>query len=466
MAGLSHDNWSLVWISNTSDFQSKLAPATDFGVGFAILIVVLLSVLGNGLVLVTSYRRRHRMRDSELLCVNLAVVDFLGCVCLYPLSILSSFSHAWLGGWPTCIYYGLGCYIFGLCGMFTIAAISVIRYVKTCHGPLYGANIQVLCVSSWLLATAWSLLPLLGWGEYVPEPYGLSCTVAWRRYHSSLKDATYVVLSFAVFVLVPVLLIVASQALILRKLCRITYRLRTDGVRTNLKRTERRLSVMFFCISLGFVVAWSPYAIVSFLFIFHREEQVYMQPAGFVFPALFAKSSHIYNPLIYFYFNKAFRQDLRLLLSSLFPGLLPNRVGVHGAQPTAQLNVLPGIHIQLQEGIRKASGQGQGPRAAGGHSRVAPSESGVAGSVAGGVRGIIRLVKVRSSNSKSDRRSRSLAAAAAGDAAVGREAAAIGSSSGGLSSCDGPCQCCMPRVRVAPLGHQPPAVREFLPIST
>lgn len=99
---------------------------------------VLLSVLGNGLVLVICSRRRKKMVGSELLCVNLAVVDFLCCICFYPLSILSSFNHAWLGENITCVYYGLGCYIFGLCGMFTITAISIIRYLKTCYSLGYG----------------------------------------------------------------------------------------------------------------------------------------------------------------------------------------------------------------------------------------------------------------------------------------------------------------------------------------
>jgi len=99
---------------------------------------VVLSLLGNGVVLLISFRRRKRMVGSELLFVNLAVVDFLCCVCFYPLSIVSSFSHAWLGQGLTCVYYGLGCYAFGLCGMFTVAAISVIRYLKTCYRLVYG----------------------------------------------------------------------------------------------------------------------------------------------------------------------------------------------------------------------------------------------------------------------------------------------------------------------------------------
>ncbi|XP_064864548.1 opsin 8, group member c [Oncorhynchus nerka] len=337
-----------------SIFSSKLAPGADIGVGFTILSIVLLSVLGNGLVLVISYRRRKKMVGSELLCVNLAVVDFLCCICFYPLSILSSFNHAWLGHHVTCVYYGLGCYIFGLCGMFTIAAISVIRYLKTFYNLVYavwldGANIRLVCCASWLIAAVWSSFPLFGWGEYVPEPYGLSCTIAWHSYHTSFKDAFYVICSFSCFMLVPVLLIVMSQIQILYKVYHFTYALSARGIRTNLRHAEKRLSMMFFCISLGFVTAWAPYAVVSFLFIFHKDNR-YMAPGGFVFPALFAKSSHIYNPFIYFYFNKAFRQELRCLLRSFCPRLARNRVGVRSAMGQEGLPGGPHpIQIQLQE---------------------------------------------------------------------------------------------------------------------
>ncbi|XP_076613029.1 opsin 8, group member c [Chaetodon auriga] len=334
-----------------SVFTSKLTPAADTCVGLTILCVVLLSVLGNGLVLVICYRRRKKMAGSELLCVNLAVVDFLCCICFYPLSILSSFHHAWLGEDITCVYYGLGCYIFGLCGMFTIAAISITRYLKTCYSLVYavwleGANSRIVCGGIWLVATVWSSFPLFGWGEYVPEPYGLSCTIAWRGYHTSAKDAFYVICSFACFTLVPVLLIVVSQCRILYKVSRFSYSLSARGIPNNLRYAEKRLSVMFFCISLGFVIAWAPYAVVSFLFIFHKGNW-YMAPEGFVFPALFAKSSHIYNPFIYFYFNKTFQQEFRRLLLSFWPKLGGNRVGVHismGHQAPSHP-----IHIQLQE---------------------------------------------------------------------------------------------------------------------
>ncbi|XP_057679258.1 opsin 8, group member c isoform X1 [Corythoichthys intestinalis] len=333
-----------------SSFTSKLSFSADICVGLAILSVVFLSVMGNGIVLVICYRRRNKMVGSELLCVNLAVVDFLCCICFYPLSIISSFHHAWLGENVTCIYYGLGCYIFGLCGMFTIAAISIIRYLKICYSLvselwLEKPNIRLVCCVIWLVSTVWSSFPLFGWGEYVPEPYGLSCTIAWRGYHTSAKDAFYVICSFVCFILTPMLFIVMSHCQTLYKISRFSSSLSARGIHNNLRRAEKRLSMMFFCISLGFVIAWMPYTIVSFLFIFHKEDH-YMSPEGFVFPALFAKSSHVYNPFIYFYFNKTFQKELRSLLDIICPKMGRNRVSAHNA---LNIQAPDPIHIQLQE---------------------------------------------------------------------------------------------------------------------
>lgn len=109
---------------------------------------------------------------------------------------------------------------------------------------LEGANLRLACCAIWLVAAVWSSFPLFGWGEYVPEPYGLSCTIAWRGYHTSAKDAFYVICSFVCFTLVPVLLIVVSQCQILYKVSRFSYSLSARGIRNNLRHTEKRLSMV------------------------------------------------------------------------------------------------------------------------------------------------------------------------------------------------------------------------------
>lgn len=108
---------------------------------------------------------------------------------------------------------------------------------------LEGANIRIAC-TVWLVAAVWSSFPLLGWGEYVPEPYGLSCTIAWRGYHTSAKDAFYVICSFACFTLVPVLFIVVSQCRIIYKVSRFSDSLSARGIHNNLRYAEKRLSMV------------------------------------------------------------------------------------------------------------------------------------------------------------------------------------------------------------------------------
>lgn len=38
-----------------------------------------------------------------------------------------------------------------------------------------------MCAWIWLYGLIWALLPVLGWGRYGPEPFGLSCSLAWAQ---------------------------------------------------------------------------------------------------------------------------------------------------------------------------------------------------------------------------------------------------------------------------------------------
>lgn len=275
----------------------------------------LLSVLGNGLVLLISYRHRKRMVAWEVLWFSLALVDLFCCILFYPLSISSSFHHTWLGGSISCTYYAFGRYVSSLGSALTITAISGLRYLKICHGLVYGevangrryvtagpgssralspicgcsryrrwtggwmwptrtlcsdiykndqcsstcgcsgvskcksvftaawirgANLRSACCLIWLVATVWASLPLLGWGEYVPEPYGLSCSMSWSGYHT--KDAFYIVCSFSLFTLIPFLLTVVFQCRIMSSVSRLSNQVSVGDIRRKLKQREHRLS--------------------------------------------------------------------------------------------------------------------------------------------------------------------------------------------------------------------------------
>ncbi len=68
-------------------------------------------------------------------------------------------------------------------------------------------------------------------------------------------------------------------------------------------------------VCVGFFAAWSPYALVSMWAAFGHFENI--PPMAFAIPAVFAKSSTLYNPLIYLLLKPNFRhllcKDMRSL---------------------------------------------------------------------------------------------------------------------------------------------------------
>lgn len=61
-------------------------------------------------------------------------------------------------------------------------------------------------------------------------------------------------------------------------------------------------------VCIGFLTAWSPYAVVSMWAAFGNSTEV--PPMAFALAAIFAKSSTIYNPVVYLAFKPNFRKSL------------------------------------------------------------------------------------------------------------------------------------------------------------
>lgn len=68
------------------------------------------------------------MKPPELLCVNLAVTDLGAAVTMYPLSVASAWSHRWIGGHATCIYYGLAGFLFGVASIMNLTILAIVRF--------------------------------------------------------------------------------------------------------------------------------------------------------------------------------------------------------------------------------------------------------------------------------------------------------------------------------------------------
>lgn len=92
-------------------------------------IPAVLSIVGNLLVLIVAFKRSSRMKPPELLSVNLAMTDLGAAVTMYPLAVASAWSHRWLGGDVSCVYYGLAGFFFGMASIMNLTILAVVRLI-------------------------------------------------------------------------------------------------------------------------------------------------------------------------------------------------------------------------------------------------------------------------------------------------------------------------------------------------
>lgn len=71
-------------------------------------------------------------------------------------------------------------------------------------------------------------------------------------------------------------------------------------------KAEARIAWMVVLMVVAFLVSWMPYATVALTVVFNPA--INFSPLVKVMPIYMAKSSTIYNPMIYIYMNKQVRQ--------------------------------------------------------------------------------------------------------------------------------------------------------------
>uniref|UniRef100_A0A8D0HLU6 G-protein coupled receptors family 1 profile domain-containing protein n=1 Tax=Sphenodon punctatus TaxID=8508 RepID=A0A8D0HLU6_SPHPU len=297
-------------------YLSKLHPMVDYGAGLFVLIIAILTILGNSAVLATAAKRSSRLKSPELLTVNLAISDLGMAISMYPLTIASAWKHAWLGGDASCIYYALMGFLFGVSSIMTLCVMAVIRFLVTTSSKTnsnkISRNIILISITLiWLYSLLWAILPLLGWGYYGTEPFGISCTIAWNEFHNSSNGSSFIISMFVLCTILPALTITTCYLGIAWKVHKTYQAIQNFDRIPNVAKLEKKLTLMAVLVSVGFLGAWAPYAVVSFWSIFKSSSSIPAVVA--LLPCLFAKSSTAYNPFIYYIFSKTFRCEIKQL---------------------------------------------------------------------------------------------------------------------------------------------------------
>ncbi|XP_062261120.1 opsin 7, group member a [Platichthys flesus] len=307
-------------LNEDAAFQSKIPEPLDITVAVVYFVFGVCSLFGNSTLLYVSYKKKRHLKPAEYFIINLAVSDLGLTLSLYPMAISSSFYHRWLYGRTLCSVYAFCGMLFGLCSLTTLTLLSVVCFVKVCY-PHYGNRFNsvhghLLIACAWFYALFFACSPLAHWGEYGPEPYGTACCIDWRRTNQNTTARSFSVALFVFCYILPCCVIVASYTGIL-----VTVQASRKSMEQHASRPTHMSSIQAIIVKLsvavciGFFAAWSPYAVVSMWAAFGQINNI--PPLAFALPAMFAKSSTIYNPIIYLTLRPNFRRMISRDLGTL-----------------------------------------------------------------------------------------------------------------------------------------------------
>ncbi|XP_056423331.1 visual pigment-like receptor peropsin [Hyla sarda] len=309
------------WRNNNMTLPQKENPLSEQGetiIGVYLLCLGWMSWFGNSIVIFILYKQRNSLLPTDYLTFNLAVSDASISVFGYSRGIIDIFNVFRDDGFLitsiwTCQVDGFLTLLFGLASINTLTLISVTRYIKGCHPQrancISNGSITISLVLIWIAALFWSVAPLLGWGSYRDRMYG-TCEIDWTKASFSTIFKSYIVSIFICCFFLPVLVMVFCYVSIINTV-KSSRALTTEGnLSERQRKMERDVTRVSIVICTAFIIAWSPYAVISMW----SASGYYVPSLTSILASLFAKSASFYNPLIYFGMSSKFRKDIAILL--------------------------------------------------------------------------------------------------------------------------------------------------------
>ncbi|KYN15098.1 Green-sensitive opsin, partial [Trachymyrmex cornetzi] len=251
--------------------------------GFFLNLLVIITVLKNANVLWT---------PNNVVLVNMVIGDFLVAALGNPFTMTSAIAGEWYWSHEVCLWYAWFMTTMGFASIGNLTVMAMERFLLvTCPmKTLSIRNAYILAILVWIYALSLSLPPFFNWGIYGPEAGNISCSVSWEIHDPDTHNDTYIGFLFIVGFFLPVMIIVSSYYGIIRTLRKIGKRI---GARN---RREKKVTKMVYLMIFAFLIAWLPYAVFAL-----ATQYFYVQTSHIlaVLPALLAKSSICYNPIIY-----------------------------------------------------------------------------------------------------------------------------------------------------------------------
>ncbi|XP_041453365.1 tyramine receptor 1-like [Lytechinus variegatus] len=301
-------------------------------------LIIFLSIAGNILVLAAIVRENVLHSKTSVFIANLAIADLLNAILNMTTILVSCIYDKWIFGEIICGIIGASLVLACSASINTLGAIALDRYFAIVYPFQYAkrmstCRIVAFLVWIWTQSLFFSVMPVLGWSEFVYIESEYLCSADWST------DWSYTVIIVVVNMVPPICLMTYSYRHILRIASAHRKQMRTQHSvkepNESVPRSRNRKTVEAFAkrakqirqdtkaattllIVMGtFLICWLPHTITMLCFAFPSCTAI---PQGiYVLSTWFAMLNSACNPFIYCITNNQFRQAFKRTLDHIMP---------------------------------------------------------------------------------------------------------------------------------------------------
>ncbi|XP_043830543.1 probable G-protein coupled receptor 83 [Dromiciops gliroides] len=292
---------------------------------FAYFSILLLSVFGNSVVgsVILQYKRVHSV--TGLFIINLTGANMLLTLLNTSFALVTFIDAIWVFGYMMCHLnrFVQFCYVY--VSVLTFVALAVDRYEVTMRPlkPLMTTRkVGIYIIIIWTLASFFSLLHAIYQKFPEIEPMNKNNKMvcfprfpipinAIRKY---LDLITFVFLFF-----LPLVVILVAFSLMAKKLWAHNSISNISDNTLNYLQKKKMTLKMLVTVVVVFAICWFP---LFFYEVFLSSGVIYSHQVVYFASHCFAMSSTCYNPIIYYWLNQSFRNELNMSLHSWWQMIL------------------------------------------------------------------------------------------------------------------------------------------------
>ncbi|XP_037334248.1 rhodopsin-like [Pungitius pungitius] len=273
----------------------------------------------NFLTLYVTVRNKKLRNPLNFVLLNLAVADLFMIVGGFTVTLFTALNGYFILGVTGCNVEGFFATLGGEIALWSLVVLAIERYVVVCK-PMsnfrFGEKHAIGgLLFTWVMAMTCAAPPLLGWSRYIPEGMQCSCGIDYYTPKPEIHNTSFVIYMFVLHFTIPLVIIFFCYG---RLLCTVRAAAALQQESETTQRAEREVTRMVIVMVISFLVCWVPYATVAWYIFANRGTE--FGPVFMTVPAFFAKSSALYNPVIYILLNRQFRN---CMIVTIFCGKNP-----------------------------------------------------------------------------------------------------------------------------------------------